>query len=388
MESIQLASFAKQSSLQFTLSSSDIEQVNQLSFSVGGVTYDFDLAFGDVFKELTGTPLSESSADGAWEDASQIAKYLNLGELNATGTTLQSLGIFASGNAGNLTLSLASGDFADGATVTAGADTINAVKQTSESASNVQIFTREGRHIAGSPLTKLEKSTFMSTANGFTDQAVYNAEYLNLNDPVGYRGLSLEQINPTGNHSISLGGDGVDRKAQLGLGTLPASSTTSAYEINLFFPDLAGDTLSTTIAAGASAKFAANQINENMSDLGIRASAKNRIELYDLSGNGEISFDIESRNQKPITITTSTTASDLTALYESLNQQSGQVGINVFLSQDKTRIVIESVDGEDISLSSYSSPSSLTMKTRLITKHSNPIGDNDALMHARAESDP
>ena len=388
MESIQLASFAKQSSLQFTLSSSDIEHVNQLSFSVGGVTYDFDLAFGDVFKELTGTPLREKSADGAWEDASQIAKYLNLGELNATGTTLQSLGIFASGNAGNLTLSLASGDFADGATMTAGADTINAVKQTSESASNVQIFTREGRHIAGSPLTKLEKSTFMSTANGFTDQAVYNAEYLNLNDPVGYRGLSLEQINPTGNYSISLGGDGVDRKAQLGLGTLPASSTTSAYEINLFFPDLAGDTLSTTIAAGASAKFAANQINENMSDLGIRASAKNRIELYDLSGNGEISFDIESRNQKPITITTSTTASDLTALYESLNQQSGQVGINVFLSQDKTRIVIESVDGEDISLSSYSSSSGLTMKTRLITKNSNPIGDNDALMHARTESDP
>ena len=388
MESIQLASFAKQSSLQFTLSSSDIEQVNQLSFSVGGVTYDFDLAFGDVFKELTGTPLSESSADGAWEDASQIAKYLNLGELNASGTTLQSLGIFASGNAGNLTLSLASGDFADGATLTAGADTINAVKQTSEAASNIQIFTREGRHIAGSPLTKLEKSTFMSTANGFTDQAVYNAEYLNLNDPVGYRGLSLEQINPTGNHSISLGGDGVDRKAQLGLGTLPASSTTSAYEINLFFPDLAGDTLSTTIAAGASAKFAANQINENMSDLGIRASAKNRIELYNLSGNGEISFDIESRNQKPITITTSTTASDLTALYESLNQQSGQVGINVFLSQDKTRIVIESVDGEDISLSSYSSSSGLTMKTRLITKNSNPIGDNNALMHARTESDP
>ena len=388
MESIQLASFAKQSSLQFTLSSSDIEQVNQLSFSVGGVTYDFDLAFGDVFKELTGTPLSESSADGAWEDASQIAKYLNLGELNATGTTLQSLGIFASGNAGNLTLSLASGDFADGATVTAGADTINAVKQTSEAASNVQIFTREGRHIAGSPLTKLEKSTFMSTANGFTEQAVYNAEYLNLNDPVGYRGLSLEQINPTGNHSITLGGDGVARKAQLGLGTLPASSTTSAYEINLFFPDLAGDTLSTTIAAGASAKFAANQINENMSDLGIRASARNRIELYNLSGNGEISFDIESRNQKPITITTSTTASDLTALYESLNQQSGQVGINVFLSQDKTRIVIESIDGEDISLSSYSSSSGLTMKTRLITKNSNPIGDNDALMHARTENDP
>ena len=38
-------------------------------------------------------------------------------------------GIFASGNAGNLTLSLASGDFATGATITAGASTIDAVKK-------------------------------------------------------------------------------------------------------------------------------------------------------------------------------------------------------------------------------------------------------------------
>ena len=146
--------------------------------------------------------------------------------------------------------------------------------------------------------------------------------------------------------------------------------------------------MNTTIAAGSSAKFAANQINENMSDLGIRATAKNRIELYSLSGNGEITFDIESRNQKPITISTSTTAADLTALYEALNQQSGQVGVNVFLSQDKTRIVLESVDGEDISLSSYSSSSGLTLKTRFVDKNSKPIGDNTATMHARSDTDP
>tara|TARA_B100000989_G_scaffold273587_1_gene231852 strand:- start:5107 stop:9792 length:4686 start_codon:yes stop_codon:yes gene_type:complete len=387
-EAIQLASFSKQSSLQFTLSTSDLTQANQLSFSVGGVAYNFDLAYGDVFKKLTGSPAAETSATGAWEDASEIAKYLNLGELNSAGTTLQSLGIFASGNAGNLTLSLASGDFADGATVTAGASTIDALKQSSDNASNIQIFTREGRHIAGSPLTKLEKSTFMSTANGFSEQAVYNAEYLNLQQPTGYRGLNLERVKAAGTFSIPLGGDGVGRKAKLGMGSLPASSTTTAYELNLYFPDLAGDSLNTTIAAGSSAKFAANQINENMSDLGIRATAKNRIELYSLSGNGEITFDIESRNQKPITISTSTTAADLTALYESLNQQSGQVGVNVFLSQDKTRIVLESLDGEDISLSSYSSSSGLTLKTRFVDNNSKPIGDNTTTMHARSDTDP
>ena len=171
-EAIQLASFSKQSALQFTLSASDLTQANQLSFSVGGTVYNFDLAYGDVFKKLTGTPAAETSATGAWEDASQIAKYLNLGELKSGSTTLQSLGIFASGNAGNLTLSLSAGDFAAGATITAGASTLDAVKQSSDNASNIQIFTREGRHIAGSPLTKLEKSTFMSTANGFSEQAV------------------------------------------------------------------------------------------------------------------------------------------------------------------------------------------------------------------------
>ncbi len=387
-EAIQLASFSKQSALQFTLSTSDLSQASQLAFSVDGVSHNFDIAYGDVFKTLTGNPLAETSASGAWKDASEIAKYLNLGELRSGNTTLESLGIFASGNTGNLTLSLATGDFAATATVTAGASTIDAVRQSSETASNIQIFTREGRHIAGSPLTKLEKSTFMSTANGFSDQAVYNAEYLNLSKPVGYRGLNLERIKPTGTFTIPLGGDGVGRKAQLGLGSLPASSTTAAYELNLYFPDTSGDTLGTNIAAGSSAKFAANQINENMSDLGIRAVAKNRIELYNLSGNGEISFDIESRNQKPINITTSTTASDLTALYESLNQQANQIGVNVYLSNDKSRIVLESLDGEDISLSSFSSSSGLTLKSRFVDENSIPIGSNTAVMHSRGNTDP
>ena len=74
----------------------------------------------------------------------------------------------------------------------------------------------------------------MSTANGFSEHAVYNAEYLNLQEPTGYRGLNLV-IKPAGMFSIPLGGDGVGRKAKLGLGSLPASSTTSAYELNRIF---------------------------------------------------------------------------------------------------------------------------------------------------------
>ena len=49
---------------------------------------------------------------------------------------------------------------------------------------------------------------------------------------------------------------------------------------------------------------------------------------------------------------------------------------------------MESLEGEDISLSSYSSTSGLTMKTRFVDKNSKPIGDNTATMHARGNTDP
>ena len=46
-------------------------------------------------------------------------------------------------------------------------------------ASDLQIFTREGRHIAGVALTDAQITEFMTSANGFDDSAVYSAEYLN-----------------------------------------------------------------------------------------------------------------------------------------------------------------------------------------------------------------
>ena len=62
-EAIQLASFSKQSALQFTLSTSDLTAANQLSFSVGGSAYNFDLAYGDVFKKLSGSPALRDLSD-------------------------------------------------------------------------------------------------------------------------------------------------------------------------------------------------------------------------------------------------------------------------------------------------------------------------------------
>ena len=45
--------------------------------------------------------------------------------------------------------------------------------------SDIQIFTREGRHIAGTSLTTSEISSLLTSDNGFVDGAVYSSTYLN-----------------------------------------------------------------------------------------------------------------------------------------------------------------------------------------------------------------
>ena len=46
------------------------------------------------------------------------------------------------------------------------------------SASDLQIFTREGRHLAGVAFSDAQITEFMTTGNGFDDEAVYSAKYL------------------------------------------------------------------------------------------------------------------------------------------------------------------------------------------------------------------
>ena len=43
---------------------------------------------------------------------------------------------------------------------------------------DIQIFTKEGVHIAGKPLTQLEAASIITQANGFYSSAQYNANYL------------------------------------------------------------------------------------------------------------------------------------------------------------------------------------------------------------------
>ena len=104
-----------------------------------------------------------------------------------------SLGGFVSGAQGNLTFSLTENDFSAATALISGGRIVDGAVTAGISAeSDVQIFTREGRHVAGTlqgDSGRAALQAMMTEANGFNDGAVYVGDYLNGSGESGYLGI-------------------------------------------------------------------------------------------------------------------------------------------------------------------------------------------------------
>jgi len=203
-DKIDLVSLIQQSSARFGIPETSIGQTGTLSLKVNdGVnqpkTYVFDLAgYADAVNQASGGVGDPFT----WYDAAQIADLMNVGALTATNNvdldadgnpakfTLHDLGGYASGKDGTLSVSLNTNTLDSGAITFGDAPTADAViTDRIASASDIQIFTREGRHLAGEGYAGIEN--LVSTQNGFSADAVYRNDYLNLSGEDGYMGLTV-----------------------------------------------------------------------------------------------------------------------------------------------------------------------------------------------------
>ena len=349
IENVALTSFDAQEQLQFSLSTSELQSVSQLNFSIdqtNGTTVDhqFDISFSNVFPGAT----------SKWQDGGDIVKYLNLGAIkNASNQSLQDLGIYAAASGGQITLALSSGAFSTAASkegkLTSGSATILGSKKSASSGSSIQIFTKEGRHIAGTTLSSSDIASFLTKENGFSASAQYRADYLNSASQT-YRGLSLSRSISGGEKRISLGSNGTAADAIGAVGSVPASSAI-AYSLNL---TAAGHSTDLSVAAGSSAELVASQINAIAKNNGVMANASTRVEFMTSSASGAATFSIESKNQKPLSISAQISTTDLGDLAQKINEVSAQTGVEAFLSTDKSRVVLESKTGKDIIVSDFS----------------------------------
>ena len=369
----KIASFSKQSTAEFQLQDLVIKNLQQLSFQRAGSASDGPHSF-DI-RYVTAHPNAASNA--TWKDLNELANMLNSGVLrSAANLSLSDLGIRASGNEGRLTFASSSGNFVStGAGVpslSAGVGTVEAIVKNAVSASDFQIFTREGRHLAGGSLTQENITNLLTAKNGFTAEAAYRAEYLN-SENNAYRGMGLNISRSGGLYRVDTGSNGVFARSASSASSVPANNT-AAHALSVSMAN--GETASIAVAAGASAKQVAIDANLKFNKVGLKAEARLVTELFGFS-SGTLDFEIESENRMPIRILADVTASDLTNLASEINQASDSTKVSAYLSEDKTRVILKSAFGEDIVFSNLSETSP-TFSAQIVDENSvaaiTPIG--------------
>ena len=351
---ISVASFGLQASAKFQFSTSELASVSQFRFELDGSSNDGPHVFN--ISRIAAYPKDMSG--GTWEDAADIALLLNNGVLRSTaGYSLKDLGMHASGADNSLTVASASANFLrtgpNVAQILTSMGSSVAVLSDAVSASDIQIFTREGRHIAGSPLNNVEISALMNSENGFTKGALYNGAYLNQTNNA-YRGISLDVSYQGGLYAIDLGSNGSTAVAIGGNTTVPAN-TVRSQDFTVTMAN--GDRKDISMSAGISAGAAAAKLNEALSENGVLAESNLRVELSSFSAAGEVKFDIESLNALPITIAAAITPSNIEPLARAINNETANTGVSAVLSANGKRLILESKGGEDIIFSSVGSAS-------------------------------
>ena len=356
---VSLASLAQQATARFNISPLELSHLQSLDFgridaySQGASDngpFSFDINYHTAFPQ--------ADAQNRWQDAQTLADALNRGLLKTTtGRSLIDLGMFASGDKGVLTLVSASGEFDPNQhpRLSIGGGSITASLSPAMDASQIQLFTREGRHIAGSALSPTEIADILSAEHGFGPDAVYTATYLNQSEPA-YRGMDIQTRRADGMHKLRMGSDGRGALAKGGAGGMPDVRREDSGGHFTMYDGGAGGGVdgarhAITLQGGASAAHIAQTINQTLKQTGIVAEAHLRVELFDFGSDGMVSFGLENQNLSPIQIDAYIQQDDLSNLATAINNQSGRTGVTATLSANKQRLVLVSAEGRDIFIS-------------------------------------
>ena len=351
---IDLSSYVSQPQLQFGLSSSDITSATSFSVTLADSS--------SLTVDVTGVTTIE-----------EIADVLNRSrDVSGNAHTFRSLGLFASGGGSTLTIASNNQNFSSGSISSSSTINGNVSNPTITSASQIQIFTKEGRHISGTVLSESEIAEYLTEENGFSKFYEYRADYLNGTGTENYRGIEASRSTTGGNYLISYGANGAAASAQRAATDVPASHVTAAYTLSVN-STTTNKSVDITVPIESSAGYVAGLINSNASKLGTEASAITRLKFPPPKRDGTISFTLKSKPgvNNSATISASVLTTNLTNLANTINNFSGRTGVTADLSSDKKHIILENENGDDIQISSFTGPDSLTKNTTSLGSSAN-----------------
>lgn len=137
-----------------------------------------------------------------------------------------------------------------------------------------------------------------------------------------------------------------------------ASSSSNAITASV----VTGDTLtisgstgaaSVGVAAGATAKVIAADVNAQFGTTGVKAEAVTYLAIDSISAAGAISFDLNGGGSSRSISATIASTNDLSALRDAINASSGATGVTAELGTSQAEIILTQAEGEDITLDNY-----------------------------------
>lgn len=353
--SLSLASLGAQATADFTLTDAQAATAGSLTVTLDGTAHSFNL-----------TTLADGTPRPAGWTSAQLAGALTNGQFEtAAGATFASLGLAAAGSDGLLTIAHNVGNIGS-ATLDGTAATLSAA---SDQGGTLQVFTREGRQIAGTPMSAAEVALLFTTTNGFLPGAEYVTDYLEAPGGVGYRGLTLESTQATGQQSVSF----AVHPAATWSGTSEATAAP-ARSVVLEEPDASPLTL--TLPQGSSARRLATMLNDAYP--GIEAQARTKASL-EISQDGLVSFMIEGSNATPLAVSGDVAGGRLDSLLLAVNALSGSTGVTAELSPDGSRLLLTHAEGADLRITSFRHASGGTATLQTTDDAANPDGTSVTL---------
>lgn len=327
--SLSLASLGAQATADVTLTDAQAASAGTLSVTIDGTTHSFDLT-----TRADGTP-----RPAGWTTA-QLAAALTAGQFEtATGETFARLGLAAAGSDGLLTLARNSGNFGS-ATIDGTAATVSPA---ADQGGTVQIFTREGRHVAGTPMTAADVALLFTTANGFLPGAEYVTDYLQAPGGNGYRGLTLDSTQATGLQTVSF----AVHPAATWSGSAEAAAAP-ARALMLEQPGASPQAI--TLPQGSSARRLATLLNDAYP--GMVATAQTTATL-EIPQDGLVRFMLEGVNATPLAVSGDVAGGRLESLLLAVNALSGSSGVTAELSPDGSRLMFSQADGADLRITGF-----------------------------------
>jgi flagellar hook-associated protein FlgK len=262
------------------------------------------------------------------------------------------------------------------ATIPNGLSDIGIFMSEADSGQQLQIFTRDGRQIAGTAIDATMQNLVLTEANGFATNAGYSSAYLNVSGGNGYKDLkvfygakadvgSVLQMDTAEKDPLkhSLAADQklpatlTSDRIQTGLTSIPAGmfklngTTLGAFTASSGNTLQASDIAATIQAAGIS---------------GITATATNEIHVPAGQLKLDLPLSLKSGNSSGYTVITATPTGLKTPqeLVDAINTKSSATGVRAYIADSGSLILTNTAgnEGKDISIDSTATPNALSLK--------------------------